>query len=335
MYQAALDAGLADDPEVARKVREMRRRTLVEAYYTRNIQDAAKPDSAEVAAYYREHAAEFTEPVQVRARHILVTSEAGARRILADIRAGRTAFETAARTQSTDVNTKEQAGLLPGFIAEGRPVGPLGVLPEFVQAAVALEPGQVSEPVRSAAGWHLIKIEEKKDARVRPLEEVRDQIEARGSGERIRARFTAEIEALKKKYRVTVSESALHEAPAAKSAEDIFQEAQQTTDPRARIALYQRVLDEFPRDKRNYEAQFMIGFVYSEDLKDFPKAKEAFEKVIANYPDCDLVDSARWMIANMHLDNPPFIEEGGAPSGAPAARGAAPEHGSAGHPAGG
>lgn len=65
------------------------------------------------------------------------------------------------------------------------------------------------------------------------------------------------------------------------------------------VAKYEQLLSQYPQSELCYKAQFMIGFIYSEMLQDYPKAKQAYQKVIENYPDCDLVSSAKWMIANM------------------------------------
>ncbi len=74
------------------------------------------------------------------------------------------------------------------------------------------------------------------------------------------------------------------------------------------VAEYEQLLDQHPQSDMCYKAQFMIGFIYSEMLNDYPKASSAYQKVIESYPDCDLVDSAKWMIANMGKG----LEEAGA-----------------------
>ena len=66
------------------------------------------------------------------------------------------------------------------------------------------------------------------------------------------------------------------------------------------VTYYQKFLDEYPdNEKYAYKAQFMIGFIYNESLKDTAKAHEAFEKVLSDYPENDLSDDARWMIDNL------------------------------------
>ncbi len=64
-------------------------------------------------------------------------------------------------------------------------------------------------------------------------------------------------------------------------------------------AAYEKLLEIYPDDPSNYKATFLIGFNYSEYLKDYEKARVYFERVLAGYPDCDLVPSAKWMLENM------------------------------------
>jgi len=78
----------------------------------------------------------------------------------------------------------------------------------------------------------------------------------------------------------------------------VAQEAMNKGNSQEALKYYQQILEDFPQSSNNYKAQFMIGYVYSEQLKDTLKAREAYQKVIEQYPDCDLVGSARWMMEN-------------------------------------
>ena len=80
---------------------------------------------------------------------------------------------------------------------------------------------------------------------------------------------------------------------------DLFAKAQAEVSPRDRIELFEGIVSRFPNDKSAVQAAFMIGFTYSEELKDYPAARKAFEKFIREHPDSDLVSSAKWMLANM------------------------------------
>jgi TolA-binding protein len=64
-------------------------------------------------------------------------------------------------------------------------------------------------------------------------------------------------------------------------------------------------VDFFPESSNKYKALFLTGFVYSEQLQDYDMAKEAYQKVVENYPDCDLADDAKFMLENLGSDSLP------------------------------
>lgn len=87
-----------------------------------------------------------------------------------------------------------------------------------------------------------------------------------------------------------------------KSAEELFdlaQQAENDNDFQKAVDLYTMLLEKYPDNEHNYKAQFMIGFIYSEELKDYDQARVAMQKVVEQYPDCDLADDAQWMLDHM------------------------------------
>lgn len=70
-------------------------------------------------------------------------------------------------------------------------------------------------------------------------------------------------------------------------------------DYRGANDAYERLLKLYPDDEENYKALFLMGFNYSEYLNDYDKARMYFERVLDEYPDCDLTTSAKWMLDNM------------------------------------
>ncbi len=64
-------------------------------------------------------------------------------------------------------------------------------------------------------------------------------------------------------------------------------------------AAYEKLIEIYPENPENYKWMFMIGFNYSEYIKDTVKAREVFEQIVEKYPECDLADDAEWMIENM------------------------------------
>lgn len=88
-----------------------------------------------------------------------------------------------------------------------------------------------------------------------------------------------------------------------RSAEEIWTRARVAGDPLARIRLYQDLINRYPDHDFAPEALFMIGFIYSEELKKEQLATTTFEELIRRYPDHSIAESAQWMIENM---NEPF-----------------------------
>lgn len=108
------------------------------------------------------------EPVpEWNAAHILVRTEEEARAAAEAIAGGRD-FGDLAREVSTD-GAARQGGDLGWF-------GPGMMIPEFEEAVRALEPGQVSEPIQTRFGWHLVRLADRRIASVPPLEQMRDQL---------------------------------------------------------------------------------------------------------------------------------------------------------------
>ncbi len=90
-----------------------------------------------------------------------------------------------------------------------------------------------------------------------------------------------------------------------------FIKKRQGDELRADVKIYQEILASFPGDVHACEAQFMIGFVYAEELNDFDLAREALAEIVEGNMECtdDLRDSAKWMLENMGKE-PPEFEEG-------------------------
>lgn len=152
----------------------------------------------EVAAYYREHPGEFERPKQIRVAHILVRvpavggseAEAGARakaeEALGRIRRGAD-FAKVAQEVSEDPATAPKGGEL-GWISQGE------MVPAFEQAAFALPPGEVGGPVRTAFGYHLIKVIEAKEAQKTSLKDATPSIRSKLQAEKLARQLKAKAE---------------------------------------------------------------------------------------------------------------------------------------------
>lgn len=86
------------------------------------------------------------------------------------------------------------------------------------------------------------------------------------------------------------------------------QRAEQQGQPHEAIEIYRRILREFPDSPENYKAEFLIGFVYAEELNVSDSARVIFERVIKNYPGTEFVDDAQAMLQFLDGKMPEFEE---------------------------
>ncbi|HXW50688.1 MAG TPA: peptidylprolyl isomerase [Candidatus Acidoferrales bacterium] len=123
---------------------------------------------ADITDFYNKNRTMYNTPAQVRARHILVKTKAQADAILAQLQHGAD-FATLAKQYSDDPGSKAQGGEL-GWFSATQMVAP------FAQAAFALNVGQISQPVNTPFGWHIIQVEGKRPAHQASLAEVEPKI---------------------------------------------------------------------------------------------------------------------------------------------------------------
>jgi peptidyl-prolyl cis-trans isomerase C len=165
LAQAADKAGLASDPMVMLNLKIQNRAIMADAYMRAELAKRITPEA--IQTLYDERYVDAPPEKEVRAAHILVDSEEKATALKAEIDGGAD-FAELAKANGTD-GTASRGGEL-GWFAHG------DMVPEFADAAFAMEPGTVSAPVKSAFGWHLILLEEKRDRPAPQLEEVREAL---------------------------------------------------------------------------------------------------------------------------------------------------------------
>ena len=163
----AQSASPESDPlQVRLAVDNQRRGALAGIAANAAVVDAV--DDAKIKAAYDAEIAAFQPAPEFSAAHILVDSEEKAKALKAEIDGGKD-FAEVAKANSSD-----------GSAASGGDLGWFGLgqmVPEFEAAVTTLEVGQVSEPVKSQFGWHLIKLNEKRDTAPPTLDEARPELE--------------------------------------------------------------------------------------------------------------------------------------------------------------
>jgi peptidyl-prolyl cis-trans isomerase C len=147
---------------------ELARQTLLIRELFSDFQKKNPVSDADIQAEYDKFVA-ANGGKEYHARHILVESEVEAKKVIADLKKG-TKFEDLAKKKSKDPGSAQKGGDLDW-------TNPSNLVPEFSQAMMKLNKGQVTqEPVKSNFGWHVIRVDEVREAQLPKLEEVKPQI---------------------------------------------------------------------------------------------------------------------------------------------------------------
>lgn len=197
--------GVDKDAAFQRRMAFLQQRALHAALIDGEI--AGKITDEEVRARYDQQIAATPPSNEVKARHILVKTKEEAEAIIKRLDAGES-FEAIAKEVSTDPGSGANGGDLGWF-------GPGQMVPEFEQAAFALEVGAHSAaPVQSQFGWHIIKVEDKRAQQPPAYEQVKEQFRSM----LLREKYFALVEALRAKAAVDIADPELKKAVEAEQA---------------------------------------------------------------------------------------------------------------------
>jgi len=166
LSQAAEQQKLADRPEVKHRLTFDRNRLLMESL----LQDTGRAALSDAAEHqvYDEAIKQAKSEEEVHARHILVPTEDEAKAILAQLKGGAD-FATVAKEKSKDPGAADGGDL--GYFSKEQ------MVPEFAAVAFKLDKGQLSDPVKTQFGWHIIKVEDKRMKPTPTFDQVKGQIE--------------------------------------------------------------------------------------------------------------------------------------------------------------
>ncbi|WP_315773190.1 MULTISPECIES: peptidylprolyl isomerase [unclassified Bradyrhizobium] len=164
--KAAEDKKVADSEEFKKRLAFTRNRLLMDSLLASEGKAATTPDA--MKKVYEEAAKQIGGEQEVHARHILVETEDEAKAVKAELAKGAD-FAELAKKKSKDPGASDGGDL--GFFTKEQ------MVPEFANVAFAMEPGKISDPVKTQFGWHVIKVEEKRSRKPPEFDQVKSQIE--------------------------------------------------------------------------------------------------------------------------------------------------------------
>jgi peptidyl-prolyl cis-trans isomerase C len=166
IYAEAVKSGMDKDPEVKKRIAALQKQVVMQAYMENKAKTLVTDDQLKAA--YAEKVAAAKGQEEVRAKHILVATEDEAKKLYDQIKKGGD-FDKLAKEKSTDKGSGANGGELGWFTKDK-------MVPEFADVAFKLKKGEVSEPVKSEFGWHIIKLEDRRPLQIASFDEMKDSL---------------------------------------------------------------------------------------------------------------------------------------------------------------
>ena len=163
--EAAKKAGLENNADVAKIKAFMERKALQDVYIAKMLMERVREE--DVTAYYGKEIVNGPVEEEVRARHILLDNREAADAVVADLENGAD-FAALAKERSKGPSGPSGGDL--GYFSKQ------SMVPAFSDAAFKLAAGETSPPVQTQFGWHVIRVEDRRNRPVPPFDQVRDQI---------------------------------------------------------------------------------------------------------------------------------------------------------------
>lgn len=168
IYQEALKTGYDKNPEVKKRLAALQKQVVMQAFMDDKARQLVTDDQLKALYDAKVEASKGEE--EIKARHILVGSEEEAQKIVDAIKKG-ASFEKLAKEKSTDKGSGANGGELGWFTKDK-------MVPEFAEAAYKLKKGEVSGPVKSPFGYHVIKVENRRPIKIAPFEKMKESLQA-------------------------------------------------------------------------------------------------------------------------------------------------------------
>ena len=207
LYQEGKQKGLDKNKEIVAKVEDFKRAMVIEALLEEVLKGKGEVSESEIQKYYKENADRFTEPREIKIRHIVVNSEPVLKEVLTKLARGES-FEKLASTYNVD-KSREDGGDL-GYIRRGQ------LAPSFAQfeeAAFSLrKKGESSELVKTPIGYHLIQLEERRGTALRPFDQVKEKINFFLQEKKRQDAYLAYVKETKSRAKIIVNEKLWAEA---------------------------------------------------------------------------------------------------------------------------
>ena len=171
--EAAKAQGIDKEPAIKTRLEYLQTEYLAREYFRRYLAKTPQVSEETLTAYYKDHLSEFKPPEEIKARHILVKTEAQANKILDELKGGKDFIELA-KKNSIDPAAANGGKL---ELPDGRDWLPRGAFEKsFEHILFSIPKGQLGGPIKTQFGWHILKVEDRRQPETPSFVQVRSQI---------------------------------------------------------------------------------------------------------------------------------------------------------------
>jgi len=201
LYQEAKAKGLDKKKELLTKIEDARRAILIDALLEEGLRGRGEVSEEEIIRYYKENQVLFTEPQEIKVRHIVVNTEPALKEVVTKLSQGES-FEKLASSYNIG-KFKEDGGNL-GYIRRGQLAPPFA---QFEEAAFSLRKrGEISEVVSTPYGYHIIRLEDMRGSTLRPLNQVKERIRFFLQPKKKQEAYLAYVKETRSKSKILINE---------------------------------------------------------------------------------------------------------------------------------
>lgn len=176
LFDKGMKLGIHRDPKIREQLQDVKKQIIIEQVINQEITGKIHPEPDDLKNYYEAHKKNYEEPRKVKFKQILVDKEDTAQAILKRLSGGES-FESIAKAESQDKQTKDKGGLGDEWLTEKDPIPGVGLNEDFTKILFDESAGTSPKVVQSKKGFHVVSVAERKAPQAKPFEAVAEQVE--------------------------------------------------------------------------------------------------------------------------------------------------------------
>ena len=199
LYQEAVKKGIDKDSALQKKLEYYKKITIIQMLLEKELSQKVKVSDSEIKEYYKKNMGELASPEEIRLSHIMTKSEAAIKRAQERIKNGED-FAKVAKELSEDKQSAAQGGDIGSFEHGKMP-------PEFNNAVKTLKKGDMSQPVKTEFGYHIIKVTDRKKGTIADLSNIKEDIRRVLLQDKQKEILDKYLQDIKKMYKVEINKA--------------------------------------------------------------------------------------------------------------------------------